>query len=180
MTSRMLSWPSNIMQSRSMPIPIPPAGGMPCSRAIRNLHQLLVFAARLCSGAAAQSDRFVLCRQARSLTVDATLEDFNGRWVFRDSFAGHQFLRQMRHESRYWMMLARSVFRRWRRRLPKSSYSALNPLRSSVKAKVPGDGPCGADQTVAPLLPYQIFILRGARVVEADDFVGKSSLITAL
>ena len=33
MTSRMLSWPSSIMHRRSMPMPMPPAGGMPCSRA---------------------------------------------------------------------------------------------------------------------------------------------------
>src|SRR5438132_64091 len=31
----MLSWPSSIMQRRSMPIPMPPAGGMPCSSATR-------------------------------------------------------------------------------------------------------------------------------------------------
>src|ERR1043165_362130 len=34
-TSRMLSWPRSIMQRRSMPMPMPPAGGMPCSRATR-------------------------------------------------------------------------------------------------------------------------------------------------
>ncbi len=35
-TSRMLSrWPSNIMHRRSMPMPMPPAGGMPCSSATR-------------------------------------------------------------------------------------------------------------------------------------------------
>ena len=34
-TSRILSWPSSIMHSRSMPMPMPPAGGMPCSSATR-------------------------------------------------------------------------------------------------------------------------------------------------
>ena len=34
-TSRMLSWPSSIMHKRSMPMPMPPAGGMPCSSATR-------------------------------------------------------------------------------------------------------------------------------------------------
>ena len=34
-TSRLLSCPSNIMQSRSMPMPMPPAGGIPCSRATK-------------------------------------------------------------------------------------------------------------------------------------------------
>ena len=34
-TSRMLSWPSSIMHRRSMPMPMPPAGGMPCSSATR-------------------------------------------------------------------------------------------------------------------------------------------------
>jgi len=34
-TSRMLSWPRSIMQRRSIPRPMPPAGGMPCSSAIR-------------------------------------------------------------------------------------------------------------------------------------------------
>lgn len=34
-TSRMLSWPRSIMHRRSMPMPMPPAGGMPCSRATR-------------------------------------------------------------------------------------------------------------------------------------------------
>ena len=34
-TSRMLSWPRSIMHRRSMPMPMPPAGGMPCSSATR-------------------------------------------------------------------------------------------------------------------------------------------------
>ena len=34
-TSRMLSWPSSIMHNRSMPMPMPPAGGIPCSSAAR-------------------------------------------------------------------------------------------------------------------------------------------------
>ena len=34
-TSRMLSWPRSIMHNRSIPTPMPPAGGIPCSRATR-------------------------------------------------------------------------------------------------------------------------------------------------
>src|SRR5437016_13919831 len=35
-TSRMLSAPVSIMTRRSIPMPIPPAGGIPCSRPNRN------------------------------------------------------------------------------------------------------------------------------------------------
>ena len=48
-TSRMDSAPVSNIVSRSIPMPIPPAGGMPCSSASRNSSSIFCFSSPACS-----------------------------------------------------------------------------------------------------------------------------------
>ena len=92
------------MQSRSMPMPMPPAGGMPCFEGeVEIFVELLLFAAGLVLQRVALRDGIILLGVAgrNLLTVDAALENFDGRWVVgRKLEERHEFLRQMRDEGR--------------------------------------------------------------------------------
>ena len=103
-TSRMLSAPVSRMQRRSMPTPMPPAGGMPCSSASRKSWSMFCFSSpawRL--EHLALHERIVLLRVGRRdlHPADGKLEHVERRRILAvDLGQRAELLRQVEHEGR--------------------------------------------------------------------------------
>ena len=90
------------MQRRSIPIPIPPAGGIPCSRGGQKVFvELLLFSAGLLLEAFALFDGIILLgvRGGDFLSVDAALENLHAIGLIGGELGeGYEFFREVRHE----------------------------------------------------------------------------------